>query len=181
MNYPINNQVMSGSTDGTPITLLRQDVAKKLNHELDNDMESHYSIESIKTTTDIKELVDEINNNIKSKKNIKEKKKSKKDIETETDSDDREDDRENDKEDKSDKKTKTKSNIIEDSIYDGILLLIIYLLMSQGFVKNFLGRYIRMINVNSEGVVPFIGVVIYGLIFVLVFLSIRFVIHKVSD
>ena len=78
MNYPINNPVMSGSTDGTPITLLRQDVAKKLNHEPANDMESHYSIESIKTTTDIKELVDEINNNIKNKKNKEEKKKQKK-------------------------------------------------------------------------------------------------------
>jgi len=174
MNYPMNNPVMSGSTDGTPITLLRQDVAKKLNHEPDNDMESHYSIESIKTTTDIKELVDEINNNIKNKKNKKEKKKSKQN-ETNTDTDTDE------TEDKEDKKRDKKSNIIEDSIYDGILLLIIYLLMSQGFVKNFLGRYIKIINVNSEGVVPFVGVLTYGLIFVLVFLSIRFVIHKVSD
>jgi len=176
MNYPINNPVMSGSTDGTPITLLRQDVAKKLNNDSENDIESHYSIESIKTTTDIKELVDEINNNIKNKnKKEKEKNKSKNtDNDTETIPN-----LDSDKKNKINKKTK--SNIIEDSIYDGILLLIIYLLMSQGFVKNFLGRYIKIINVNSDGVVPFIGVFTYGLIFVLVFLSIRFFIHKVSD
>lgn len=178
MNYPINNPVMSGSTDGTPITLLRQDVAKKLNNDSENDIESHYSIESIKTTTDIKELVDEINNNIKNKnKNKKEKEKNKSkntDNDTETIPN-----LDSDKKNKINKKTK--SNIIEDSIYDGILLLIIYLLMSQGFVKNFLGRYIKIINVNSDGVVPFIGVFTYGLIFVLVFLSIRFFIHKVSD
>jgi len=176
MNYPINNPVMSGSTDGTPITLLRQDVAKKLNNDSENDIESHYSIESIKTTTDIKELVDEINNNIKNKnKKEKEKNKSKNtDNDTKTISN-----LDSDKKNKINKKTK--SNIIEDSIYDGILLLIIYLLMSQGFVKNFLGRYIKIINVNSDGVVPFIGVFTYGLIFVLVFLSIRFFIHKVSD
>jgi len=140
MNYPINNPVMSGSTDGTPITLLRQDVAKKLNHESENDIESHYSIESIKTTTDIKELVDEINNNIKNKnKNKKEKEKNKSkntDNDTETIPN-----LDSDKKNKINKKTK--SNIIEDSIYDGILLLIIYLLMSQGFVKNFLGRYYK--------------------------------------
>lgn len=176
MNYPMNNPVMSGSTDGTPITLLRQDVAKKLNNDSENDIESHYSIESIKTTTDIKELVDEINNNIKNKnKKEKEKNKSKNtDNDTETIPN-----LDSDKKNKINKKTK--SNIIEDSIYDGILLLIIYLLMSQGFVKNFLGRYIKIINVNSDGVVPFIGVFTYGLIFVLVFLSIRFFIHKVSD
>lgn len=178
MNYPINNPVMSGSTDGTPITLLRQDVAKKLNNDSENDIESHYSIESIKTTTDIKELVDEINNNIKNKnKNKKEKEKNKS---KNTDNDTKTiPNLDSDKKNKINKKTK--SNIIEDSIYDGILLLIIYLLMSQGFVKNFLGRYIKIINVNSDGVVPFIGVFTYGLIFVLVFLSIRFFIHKVSD
>lgn len=178
MNFNQMNPVMSGSTDGTPITLLRQDVAKKINNEPDNDMESHYSIESIKTTTDIKELVDEINNNIKNKKNKKEKtklKKKSKDTDTDTDTDD---ETESNKENKA---KESSSNIIEDSIYDGILLLIIYLLMSQGFVKSFLGRYINIINVNSEGVVPFTGVLTYGLIFVLVFLSIRFVIHKVSD
>jgi len=79
------------------------------------------------------------------------------------------------------KKKKNTTNIVEDSIYDGILLLIIYLLMSQEFVKFFIGKYIKYVNVNSEGVVPFSGVFIYGFIFVLVFLTIRFVVHKISN
>ncbi len=161
MNF--NNPIISGNTDGTPITHLRQDVAQKLN---ENDNESEYSVESIKTTTDIKQLVDEINNNVKNRKNInvvedKPKKKKKKSIE---------------------KKICNNTNkLLEDSLYDGILLLIIYLLMSQSFVKNFLGTYIKAINVNSEGYVPFTGVFIYGLIFTVVFLSLRFAIQKLSD
>lgn len=181
MNYPMN-PVISGSTEGTPITLLRQDVAKKLHNEPINDNESHYSVESIKTTTDIKELVNEINKDIKNKKQNKEKPKkkdTKKQKETDTCTE-TETDTDTESDTKSDKK-ESKQNIIEDSIYDGILLLIIYLLMSQDFVKSFLGRYIKLINVNSEGFVPFTGILTYGLIFVLVFLSIRFIIHKLSN
>jgi hypothetical protein len=53
--------------------------------------------------------------------------------------------------------------------------------MSQHFVKNFIGNYINIINVNEEGVVPFIGVVTYGVVFVVVFLSARLLIHKISS
>jgi hypothetical protein len=35
--------------------------------------------------------------------------------------------------------------------------------MSQGFVKNFIGKHIKIINVNAEGYVPFTGVVAYGM------------------
>lgn len=168
MNF--NNPIISGNTGGTPITHLRRDVAQKLNeNENNNDNESEYSVESIKTTTDIKQLVDEINNNVKNRKNVhivKDKPKKKKKI----------------IEKQIEKHILSNTNkLLEDSVYDGILLLIIYLLMSQSFVKNFLGTYIKAINVNSEGYVQFKGVFIYGLIFTVVFLSLRFIIQKVSD
>ena len=175
MNF--NNPIISGNTDGTPITHLRQDIVQKINNEM-NDNESHYSIESIKTTTDIKELVDEIN------KDIKKKNKSKSKNTDEEDREDREDREISNNSEKTKNKKKKKYNkkdtFLEDTLYDGILLLIIYLLMSQGFVKNFLGKYIKVINVNEEGIVPFLGVFTYGFIFVVVFLSIRFAIHKIS-
>lgn len=165
MNF--QQPIMSGNTDGTPITLLRKDVA---NSQVNNDMDSNYSFDSIKTSTDIRELVDEINSNVKNSSsdkesvNTKDTTESKKEIKIK----------------KEKKNNKCKDNIIEDSIYDGILLLIIFLLMSQHFVKNFIGNYIKVINVNSEGVVSFAGVLTYGIIFVLVFLFSRIFINKVS-
>ena len=52
--------------------------------------------------------------------------------------------------------------------------------MSQGFVKNFVGKYVKMININAEGYVPFTGVVAYGFIFVLVFLSTRLLVKTIQ-
>ncbi len=158
-----NDQVITGKIDGTPINLLRHDVAKKLNNNVVDDNESNYSVGSIQTTTDIKNLVNEINNDIK-KKSTNKKNKTKKKYEKPKNTPDIYED-----------------SIYEDSMYDGILLLIIYLLMSQEFVRNFVGRYIRTINNNAEGVVPFKGVVVYGIIFVLIFLSIRLAIYKISQ
>ena len=43
--------IITGNTGGTPISYLRK------------DLESNYSIDSIKTSSDIRQLVDEINNN----------------------------------------------------------------------------------------------------------------------
>ena len=188
---------MSGNTEGTPITKLRNDLVQTV-QKVKNDLESNYSMDSIKTSTDIRQLVDEINNNINNNNDN-------------DDDDDKDKDKDNDndkhishdtessstkyskkqikqldtgeeviKKDKKKRKNKKyKVNIIEDSIYDGILLLIIFILMSQHFVKNFIGNYVNIINVNQEGFVPFTGVVTYGIIFVLVFLSTRLLIHKI--
>jgi len=169
MNFQ-NQNIMNGSTEGTPITQLRRDL-------IQNDDDSQYSIASIKTSTDIRQLVNEINNDIKNKNNDKKdldiiSKKQETDTTTLTDTD-------NEKPKKIKKKNNNKYSIIEDSIYDGILLLIIFILMSQHFVKNFIGNYINIINVNQEGVVPMLGVVTYGFIFVVVFLSVKILIYKI--
>jgi len=178
MNY-ITQPIISGNTEGTPITHLRRDLIDSG----DNDNNSHYSAESIKTTTDMRELVDEINKNIKKKKDNKKKDNgtdTRTDTDTSTDTDTGNIDRD-DKKIKKNKNSNSKQNILNDSIYDGILLLIIYLLMSQDFVKTFIGKYVKIINVNEDGIVPLTGILTYGIIFVLVFLSIRLTIHKISD
>ena len=74
MNYQSQNIMMNGNTEGTPIELLRNDVTRN-----NRDNESHYSVGSIDTSSDIRNLVNEINNNIKTKKkkNNNEKKKKK--------------------------------------------------------------------------------------------------------
>ncbi len=174
MDYQYNNRPMiSGNTQGTPITQLRQDLAQ-------NDAESHYSVESIKTSSEIRELVDDIN-----KTNYNNKKSNlldfdKKDDKS-TESSESEKSYKKDKKKKKSKSKKCKQNLLEDSLYDGVLLLIIFMLMSQHFVKTFIGNYIKIINVNKNGVVPFFGVLTYGIIFVLVFLSSRLLIHKISQ
>jgi cation transport ATPase len=164
--------MISGNTEGTPITQLRQDLVQ-------NDAESHYSVESIKTSSEIREIVDDINkNNYNNKKsNLLDFNKDDKS----TDSSDSERSYRKDKKKKRSKGKKCKQNLLEDSIYDGVLLLIIFMLMSQHFVKTFIGNYIKIINVNKNGVVPFFGVLTYGVIFVLVFLSSRLLIHKISQ
>lgn len=164
----------SGNTGGTPITQLRQDVT---NTQRFNDNESLYSAESIKTSTDLREMINDINSNIKKKEvNIEENKKEEKE-----NNDKEYDEVQIKKMKKKNKKNKCKQTEFEDYIYDFILLFIIFMLMSQQFVKNFIGTYIKAININEYGVVPISGVVIYGLIFVSLFISSKIFINKIVD
>jgi hypothetical protein len=179
MNYQ-QQPIISGNTGGTPITQLRKDLVQ-------NDLESNYSFDSIKTSSDIRQLVDEINNrdnNLNNDvKSVHSDKSENRDTLTDTDTDS-ESDTDTDKSINSEKKKKNKKckkNFIKDSIYDGIILLVIFILMSQGFVKNFIGKHVKIINVNEEGYVPFKGVVAYGVIFVLVFLSTRLLINTIKS
>jgi len=168
MNY--QNNMISGNTEGTLITQLRTDIGNQ-------DMESNYSMDSMKTSTDIRQLVNEINNNLDENDKVS--------VEIKTKNNDTDTDTDTDKETKIKikKKKKTKknndANILEDSLYDGILLFIIFILMSQTFVRNFIGNYVSWINVNDEGIVPFKGVAVYGVIFVLVFIVSRLLIHQI--
>lgn len=175
-------QAFNGNTDGTPITQLRQDVASIQKF---NDMDSHYSVESIKTSTDLREMINDINTNIKNQQtNENDKNELKnKNIKNKKNEESNDEEIKKMKKDKKDKKEKNKCKKIEydDYIYDFILLFIIFMLMSQQFVKNFIGTYIKAININESGIVPFSGVVIYGLIFVSLFISSKIFINKIVD
>jgi hypothetical protein len=177
MNYQ-HQQMNSNNTDGTPIGLLRND----LNNNVNKDDESHYSVGSIDTTTDIRNLVNEINTNIKSKKEN--------DTENDTENDDKNnldvsgisDTKKNDEKAKKKKKKNNKYKVpMEDYLYDFVLLFIIFMLMSQDFVKNFIGSYIKIININEKGIVPISGVATYGVIFVTVFILSKIFINKISE
>lgn len=196
-----NQQMFGGNTDGTPITLLRHDINQQ-NEYNNNDNQSQYTVGSIETTSDIRNLVKEINSNIESKK----EKNSKKNNDTDTDTESLKSSKsvKSIKSDKSNRTAKTdklkknnksksskKSNKLnkltkqkkdcntwEDYLYDFILLFIIFMLMSQEFVKNFIGSKIKIINVNDKGVVPITGVMVYGFIFVTVFIVMKILINK---
>ena len=51
-----------------------------------------------------------------------------------------------------------------------LLLVLIFIILSLPWVKDFIGKYINQINVDEEGKVPFSGVVIYGLILAIVYI-----------
>lgn len=62
-----------------------------------------------------------------------------------------------------------KLNDILNILYEPTLLVIIYVILSQSFARVFIGRFIKQINPNDEGVVGTIGLVIYGYILAIVF------------
>lgn len=188
MNFQSQNMMMNGNTEGTPIELLRNDVIRNNRHNQDN--ESHYSVGSIDTSSDIRNLVNEINNNIKTKKQNEknddkeeDKKENEEDIIKMTENFDNIDHGDDEHSDKKKKKKKKHECIVqlEDYAYDFILLFIIFMLMSQDFVKNFIGTYVKSININEKGVVPIHGVAIYGIIFVTVFILSKIFINKISN
>lgn len=49
-----------------------------------------------------------------------------------------------------------------------LLILAIYVLLSQKFVQQNIGKYIKQINPN-QGQIPLVGIVIYGVIFAVFF------------
>ena len=64
-------------------------------------------------------------------------------------------------------------------IVDPIILFIIYLLMSQEFVKRFIGNYVNVINPDETGFVGIKGILAYGMVLVLTYNVTRLIVHKI--
>lgn len=60
-----------------------------------------------------------------------------------------------------------------DFLKDPLIILVIYVILSQAIVKETIGKYINQINPNSEGQVSFTGVVIYGIILAALFVLVK--------
>jgi len=58
---------------------------------------------------------------------------------------------------------------------DPILLWLVYMMLSQGFVKNTIGNYIPVINPNENGVVGIVGISVYGFILVAIYFVLRYI------
>lgn len=56
---------------------------------------------------------------------------------------------------------------------DPIVILILFILLSQPVIKDTLGKYIPQINPDFEGKVSFTGVVIYGILFAALFALVK--------
>jgi hypothetical protein len=181
---------------GTPIGMLRKDVvdqqAKQMNQNLEQQHIRQYmdnrnidvDDQRQKDEDAIDALINQINTESdeskpkkkKSKTNGKSKSKKSKDTDTDTDTDT--DD--NKKSVKVEKKSKFKLPFkIPEFVRDPLLIWVIFILLSQNFIKQLIGKYVKQINPNEEGVVSFLGVVIYGLIFAVLFGLIKFLLNMI--
>jgi len=185
---------------GTPIGMLRKDVIEKAKQMEQQHVKQYMGDRNIdiddqrqKDEDAIDDLINQINTESdesiskkhKSKTNGKNKinkinklNKSKKGKNINTDNDPDTDD---DKKDiKIEKKSKFKLPFqIPEFIKDPLLIWVIFILLSQNFIKQLIGKYVKQINPNEEGVVSFIGVVIYGLIFAVLFGLIKFLLNMI--
>jgi hypothetical protein len=83
---------------------------------------------------------------------------------------------------KEDTRVKGKQNscldFIPETLQEPLLLLLVFILLSQTVVKDTVGKYIKQINPDTDGKVSFVGILIYGVIFVVVFmLAKRFILE----
>jgi hypothetical protein len=157
------------NTGGTPITQLRNDlITKKYESEKSQDIINH----SDEQNFDI--LVDELNEEISANKRQQIQEKNKKYGYSETDTD-------TEVEIKQEKTIKkAKKSEIPNFLKDPILILIIYIVLSQDFSVDFFAKYIKFIKPNESGSIPFVGVTIYGIIFALIFMVCKLIINKLS-
>lgn len=65
------------------------------------------------------------------------------------------------------------NSYIPNFVKEPLLLIIIYVIMSQEFVHKMLSNYIPYVNVNDEGRVPLLGIIIYGSIMAVIFMFFR--------
>ena len=163
-----NSPSISSMGGGTPIAQLRKDIAKsQQKQKLEDTNADDYTNESDRNSH-IKNLVEDINNEIEDGK----KKKITK-VETDTDT-----------EEEKPKKKKSKGSFfnfkIPEMIKDPILIWVIYMLMSQNFFKKLIGKYLTQINPNEEGIVPFSGIAIYGLVMVVLYTLIKFLLKQIK-
>lgn len=63
-------------------------------------------------------------------------------------------------------------------IIEPLLLLTIYVILSQPFVIGFASRYIDQLNPSDEGDIGLTGIIIYGIILVIMFLVLRMLIES---
>ena len=75
-------------------------------------------------------------------------------------------------------KIKSSDSYIPEILKEPLLIIIIYVIMSQGFVRKSIGSYISYINPNQDGYVSLIGYITYGTILALLFMFFKKIIIK---
>ncbi len=181
--------------DGTPITLLRPDIKEyNIRNNIQNNREhfvqnntetmnsnTEKSYDSTHIDPDMKKMLKQPSNssNSETKKQIKTESSRKTDTETKTDS--VSDTETETKPLKIKKEKKTFLQKISQYLIDPVILFVIYVLMSQDFVKHTIGKYVTVINPDESGLVGIKGILAYGIVLVIIYNITRLIIHKIRN
>lgn len=130
------------------------------NQSYNNQMNGHLN-NSRSEINDIQELARDINENLRLGPNPKFLSKNTFD---ENISDDTFDSVSDISEDTNNKQENKFISSIPVVLREPLLILILYVILSQSIVKDTIGKYIPQINPNEDGKVSFLGILIYGII-----------------
>ena len=140
-----------------------------------SDSESEYS--------SIRQLANEVNNSLQALEKMENTKKRRKSTDSSiaTDSDNEDNDNNENNEHDENFNSEQKTHLAEcesDTDYlklvtEFLLLLTLYVIMSQPFVVSFASSYIHQLNPNEDGTVNMTGIIIYGMIMIVLFLIVR--------
>lgn len=147
---------ITGPVGGTSIADLGISVQQQENNEkINNNVFQRKRIRRKDTETDVNDmegLVKDINRDLDKFSGSKTKSSEESDTESEK------------------KPVKRRWFYIPDIVKEPILLTLIYLLMSQSFIKKAVSMHITYLNPNEDGNVSMIGILIYGLIMSIVYM-----------
>jgi len=182
-NYKKGRNDKRGSTKGNPLSgghyggghqaTAGQEVQSTDTSQEDNDDVSEYS--------NMRELANDVNNSLEALEQIEnstkyKKRKNKnasKNKETESDTENQEDQDMPKDESKITLETIENENDYLKLFVEFLLLLTLYVVMSQPFVVGFASGYITQLNPDEEGGISMMGIIIYGLIMTIMFFVIR--------
>ena len=136
---------------------------QKKRNDIDSDLESNYD--------NIRKLATDVNNSLIDLENIKHSKKTKKINDLDTN--------DSEKDTSDDLNAHVIVNTVEyeinyfKTLTEFVLLLTLYVIMSQSFVVSFASKFILQLNPSDEGIISMTGLIIYGLILTTMFMIFR--------
>ena len=133
------------------------------NNTVQDEIE-YFSSTKKKNNPDIRHLASDIN---KSLENYSPSNQSEP-LSEDMDDDEDEDDLDNDDEDNN--KSSGVLNFIPIKLKEPLLIIILYVILSQSFTKKIIGKYITYVNPKSNGNMTFVGVLIYGVILAILYM-----------
>jgi len=136
--------------------------------------------------SEIRELANSVNHSLRALEEIETIKKKKRKTESDRSSDDENNTEDNDSDDDNtstdNNKSINKNTCMEDNygmlLIEPIILLSLYVIMTQPFMISFISGYSNYLKPNEDGEVGMIGVIIYGSILTILFLVLRKVIYS---
>ena len=163
--------------NGTLITDLIKDNSndslegKKYNRQ--NNNSSRYNSDTEHDYNRIKDIADDVNNSLRALEKFENNHKKKSVNEYESEEYTEPEDKIDHNDDKITLETVECDHTYLKLIIEFVLLLTLYVILSQPFVVSFASKYIIQLNPSDDGVITMTGIIIYGLILTILFLVLR--------